>query len=143
MARKNEFKLDERVTTFHQLVQDANKHSNFYLLNPIVGPEPITGSSRMKSGSATKVILDLIFLKFLFKSKVELTDLVRIYENLIDNCLYKSQESTTHLANIINKTSNTLHNHFSISYVSNDLQIGVLGCVDASECIPTFGASRN
>jgi N-acetylmuramic acid 6-phosphate (MurNAc-6-P) etherase len=97
----------------------------------------------MKSGSATKVILDLIFLKYLFKSKVELTDLVKIYENLIDKCLYKCQEASTHLANLINKTSNTLHNHNSINYLSNDLQIGVLGCVDASECIPTFGASRN
>jgi hypothetical protein len=48
LARKNEFKLatsGERITTFHQLIQDANKHSNFYLLNPIVGPEPIVSKT--------------------------------------------------------------------------------------------------
>jgi N-acetylmuramic acid 6-phosphate (MurNAc-6-P) etherase len=31
------------------------------LLNPIIGPEPITGSTRMKSGSATKILLESIF----------------------------------------------------------------------------------
>ena len=31
------------------------------LLNPVVGPEPITGSTRMKSGSATKIALESIF----------------------------------------------------------------------------------
>ncbi|MGI8907856.1 MAG: hypothetical protein ACR2IE_15350 [Candidatus Sumerlaeaceae bacterium] len=31
------------------------------VLNPIVGPEPITGSTRMKSGSATKIALETIF----------------------------------------------------------------------------------
>ena len=30
------------------------------LLNPVVGPEPLTASSRMKGGSATKVILDVV-----------------------------------------------------------------------------------
>ena len=141
LARKNEFKLKNHVSTFHQLIIDAKQHSNFYLLNPIVGPEPITGSSRMKSGSATKVILDLIFLKFLFKH-TELRDLVKTYELLIDSCLYESLEARSHLASIIDSSSKALHDAHSISYLSSDMQIGVLGCVDASECIPTFGAER-
>jgi len=32
-----------------------------YILNPLVGPETLTGSSRMKGGSATKFILETIF----------------------------------------------------------------------------------
>ncbi len=35
------------------------------VLNPIPGPEPITGSSRMKGGSLTKIILDSVFLSAL------------------------------------------------------------------------------
>lgn len=31
------------------------------VLNPVVGPEPITGSTRMKSGSATKILLEVLF----------------------------------------------------------------------------------
>ena len=143
LARKNEFKLEASglTSTFHQLIVESSKHENFYLLNPLVGPEPITGSSRMKSGSATKVILDLIFLKFLFKSS-QLVDIVNIYENLIDECLYNSSVSSEHLANLISLSSSALQNKQSISYVSHDMQIGVMGCVDASECIPTFGAHR-
>lgn len=34
---------------------------NATVLNPIVGPEPITGSTRMKSGSATKILLETLF----------------------------------------------------------------------------------
>ena len=32
------------------------------ILNPIIGPEPISGSSRMKGGSATKILLDSIII---------------------------------------------------------------------------------
>ena len=32
------------------------------IINPIIGPEPIAGSSRMKGGSATKILLDAIIL---------------------------------------------------------------------------------
>ena len=35
------------------------------VLNPIVGPEAITGSSRMKGGSMTKMLLDAVFLSAL------------------------------------------------------------------------------
>jgi len=32
-----------------------------FVVNPIVGPEAITGSSRMKGGSATKLLLETLF----------------------------------------------------------------------------------
>jgi adenylosuccinate lyase len=37
------------------------EQKKFLLLNPIVGPEAITGSSRMKGGTATKIVLDILF----------------------------------------------------------------------------------
>jgi N-acetylmuramic acid 6-phosphate (MurNAc-6-P) etherase len=134
LARKNEFKLpkSDKTSTFHQII-DENKHrSNFYLLNPLVGPEPITGSSRMKSGSATKVILDLIFLKFLFKN-TDLSSLVSVYENLLDKCLYKAPETCQYIASLIDRSTEALNNSCSVNYLSLDIQIGILGCVDASE----------
>ena len=33
----------------------------YFIINPVVGPEPITGSTRMKGGTATKIILDTLF----------------------------------------------------------------------------------
>ena len=38
------------------------------LINPVIGPEAVTGSSRMKGGSATMVILDILCLKALHYS---------------------------------------------------------------------------
>ncbi len=38
------------------------------LINPVIGPEAVTGSSRMKGGSATMVILDILCLRTLHYS---------------------------------------------------------------------------
>ena len=38
------------------------------LINPVIGPEAVTGSSRMKGGSATMIILDILCLKALHYS---------------------------------------------------------------------------
>lgn len=47
--------------TFRETTARVAAHPRATLLNPIVGPEPITGSTRMKSGSATKIALEVIF----------------------------------------------------------------------------------
>jgi hypothetical protein len=51
---------------------DSDDNSNRQLLhgmiNPVIGPEPVTGSSRMKGGSATMVILDTLCLRALHHS---------------------------------------------------------------------------
>ena len=39
---------------------DKKARSNFCLLNPVVGPEPVCASSRMKGGTCTKVLLDVV-----------------------------------------------------------------------------------
>lgn len=48
--------------TVGDIVDDILAHPDqLMLLNPVVGPEGITGSTRMKGGSMTKVLLDLLF----------------------------------------------------------------------------------
>ena len=39
------------------LALEARRGPNHILLNPVIGPEPVTGSTRMKGGSATKIML--------------------------------------------------------------------------------------
>ncbi|KAG7237426.1 hypothetical protein INR49_032389 [Caranx melampygus] len=49
--------------TFHSVVQrmqELAKSQAAFLINPTVGPEAISGSSRMKGGSATKILLDVV-----------------------------------------------------------------------------------
>ncbi|KAJ4455898.1 putative glucokinase regulatory protein [Paratrimastix pyriformis] len=45
-----------------RLEQQQTAHPDrFIILNPVVGPEPVTGSTRMKSGTTTKILLDTCF----------------------------------------------------------------------------------
>ncbi|KAK5891129.1 hypothetical protein CgunFtcFv8_018417 [Champsocephalus gunnari] len=49
--------------TFRSVVQrmeELAKSQKAFLINPAVGPEAISGSSRMKGGSATKILLEVV-----------------------------------------------------------------------------------
>ncbi len=49
--------------SFADVISDVSGHPSMILLNPVIGPEPVTGSTRMKGGSATKIIGEsLLFL---------------------------------------------------------------------------------
>ncbi|KAF3857128.1 hypothetical protein F7725_008987 [Dissostichus mawsoni] len=80
--------------TFRSVVQrmeELAKSQKAFLLNPAVGPEAISGSSRMKGGSATKILLEVRGRRVCY-----------------------------------------------LGWGS----LGVLGLIDASECVPTFGAGE-
>ncbi|KAI8495955.1 hypothetical protein Bbelb_263710 [Branchiostoma belcheri] len=55
-------KWDKTVKDVVVEMEQATKDNKAFILNPVVGPEPITGSTRMKGGSATKILLDTILL---------------------------------------------------------------------------------
>ncbi|GAB5520539.1 MAG: N-acetylmuramic acid 6-phosphate etherase [Rhodothermales bacterium] len=59
----------------------CNPHSNFDLdvdvaICPVVGPEPIMGSTRMKSGTAQKLVLNMI-------TTVSMVQLGKVYRNMM------------------------------------------------------------
>ena len=62
MARKIQVPKWSNQRTFFDIATRMEATAGAIILNPIVGPEPISGSSRMKSGTATKVMLDAVFL---------------------------------------------------------------------------------
>jgi N-acetylmuramic acid 6-phosphate (MurNAc-6-P) etherase len=56
---------------FNQLARESQADSpSHFLLNPIIGPEAITGSSRMKGGSMTKMLIDTVCACALKRSDV-------------------------------------------------------------------------
>jgi N-acetylmuramic acid 6-phosphate (MurNAc-6-P) etherase len=61
MARKIRVPKWPDNRTFYDVATRMENTSGALVLNPIVGPEPISGSSRMKGGTATKIILDTVF----------------------------------------------------------------------------------
>ena len=48
---------DHKLCPDVALALESASDANNILLTPVVGPEPITGSTRMKGGSATKIML--------------------------------------------------------------------------------------
>lgn len=129
--------------TFSSILNECLKKKNFFLLNPIIGPEPITGSTRMKSGTATKIILDLIVTHAI--TSYDLKSSLRLHEEAIKYCIYENETLVDKLTKIIDNCSNFLCKSLnnSICYLSNDKKTSILCCIDASECVPTFGAERN
>jgi N-acetylmuramic acid 6-phosphate (MurNAc-6-P) etherase len=105
------------------------------VLNPLVGPEPVTGSTRMKGGSATKIVIDCIWNR---ANSGYPTDSFRLLRDA-SNTAYTDNKKQL-LAENINAGSKALFANHSILYVSSNLLLGALAVIDASECPPTFGA---
>ncbi|XP_071119150.1 glucokinase regulatory protein-like [Haliotis cracherodii] len=126
--------------TFRQVVQRLEKHQTGYILNPVVGPEQITGSSRMKSGSATKILLEAVlvaaYLKTCKDMDVRVQDLLQSYHTVCDS-VYSRQAD---IGDIVELAGKSLNAGGHIYYLSQD-SLGIMGMIDASECPPTYGAT--
>ena len=150
MARNNSY-INTANETFFDLAQrmqqlETIRPDKFFILNPLIGPEPITGSSRMKSGSATKILLDLVLSHAIYLSNntvnfdLKQSDMLTYYQKLIQSVVY-SKENLDELGKLIDTGGECLRNKGSINYVCGEERLGLLCCVDASECLPTFGAN--
>uniref|UniRef100_A0A3Q2Z151 Glucokinase regulator n=1 Tax=Hippocampus comes TaxID=109280 RepID=A0A3Q2Z151_HIPCM len=107
--------------TFLSVVQRMQVLANSrkaFLINPSVGPEAISGSSRMKGGSATKMLLEVILCSAHAAAFSQISGCIQ------DVCLCYS---------LLCKKR--------VCYLGWG-SLAVLGLIDASECEPTFGAGE-
>lgn len=112
------------------------------IVNPVVGPEAITGSSRMKGGSATKILLETILLQAHFTLSKPTSPPASILNELLK--MFESTYSSTYLdsSNIsgaVKIAAESLQVKGHVYYIGFGLS-GFMGLLDASECVPTFGA---
>ena len=125
------------------------------LLNPIFGPETITGSTRMKSGSGTKILLDIIFIIGLYQmdkndnkklSNKELNQLIWDYLNEYENIFRESYsyKHSNQLLKICQLTAKSLQtNNGKVLYYGGAEPTTVMSFIDASEMEPTYGTTLN
>uniref|UniRef100_A0A8C8DFZ2 Glucokinase regulatory protein n=1 Tax=Oryzias sinensis TaxID=183150 RepID=A0A8C8DFZ2_9TELE len=130
--------------TFHsvaQRLQELSQRRKAFLINPAVGPEAISGSSRMKGGSATKIVLEVVLSAAhaaAFSHKSVASDCrggsswtqVRPSSFTPVTCVCCSQDDLLSIS---------LLNEGSVCYLGWG-PMAILGLIDASECNPTFGA---
>ncbi|XP_072017451.1 glucokinase regulatory protein-like [Amphiura filiformis] len=132
--------------TFRQTatrMQQLQTEGRAFVLNPVVGPEAITGSSRMKGGSATKILLELIFWTGLMQATEKQSPaegglgLLKLYQRVLDTVRQHSHVSTE----CIKLTGKSLNSGGHVYYIASN-NLGVLAIIDASECPPTYGATH-
>eukprot|EP01122_Echinamoeba_exundans_P014248 TRINITY_DN6409_c0_g1_i1.p1 TRINITY_DN6409_c0_g1~~TRINITY_DN6409_c0_g1_i1.p1 ORF type:complete len:622 (-),score=94.35 TRINITY_DN6409_c0_g1_i1:69-1673(-) len=122
-----------------------------FILNPIVGPEPLTGSSRMKGGTITKILIEVLFgyiFHVSFPSVAIAVPDTNNSSNVLDFAAFFLEFERANrftyleedaLAGMIDHAGEALKNNAHVYYFAED-SIGILGLIDASECPPTFGA---
>lgn len=144
--------------TFKSALEAVEKSaSNFILLNPVYGPESIHGSTRMKGGTATKILLEAIFFSSLELAGLNKQDdghlnpddldhperIVLRLRELLRQCREAIQFTYEHQSihqELIRHAGSSLRRGGRIVYVGRETA-GIMGLIDASECPPTFGAS--
>uniref|UniRef100_H3AB68 Glucokinase regulator n=1 Tax=Latimeria chalumnae TaxID=7897 RepID=H3AB68_LATCH len=148
LARNN--KIEGWHFTFRQVaermleLQDSQKA---FVIDPVVGSEGITGSSRMKAGSATKIILETILLAAhrAVANDREVTEnlacLVSLFFFFL-HCMNALQARSPPLLVRVGFLSLSLQNKSHVYYIGWQT-LGIMGIIDASECVPTFGAESS
>ncbi|KAM4559861.1 glucokinase regulatory protein isoform 2-T2 [Odontesthes bonariensis] len=131
--------------TFHSVVQRMQERAQrreAFLISPAVGPEAISGSSRMKGGSATKILLEVVLsaahaATFSHRpiTRNGILQHIGAYERTVD-VTYSQREKLTAL---VEAAGQSLQCGGRVCYMGWG-SLALLGLIDASECIPTFGA---
>ena len=135
--------LDEEGTTLRDLALRAASSPRASLLAPLVGGEAVTGSTRLKCGSATWLLLEALFRRGLDgTAPADLegafrADLERAEREM--EALYGQREF---LASLLERGGETLLAGGTILYAGRG-EPGLAGLLDASECPPTFGAGED
>eukprot|EP00041_Stephanoeca_diplocostata_P019841 m.432496 g.432496 ORF g.432496 m.432496 type:complete len:650 (+) comp21408_c0_seq3:177-2126(+) len=168
VARARNVHIEGWDKTFADVVQmmlDTPKHC--HVLVPVVGPEALTGSTRMKGGSATKIILETIFsaaLGTLMRQTAEQhnrdtsepkrrrletstlkvtpisSDVIRCGLREYEQAVRDTYAEPGKLARMVEFVGGALRRGGRMYYLGAG-SYGIAALVDASECPPTFNAT--
>jgi len=128
---------DVPIEGWHKTFAQSLGHPSATIL-PVVGPEAITGSTRMKGGSATKILLEVAFGAALERNISSVGRYIFAYEACVRN-VYKN---TSGIAKLIALGGTVLKAGGRICYLGEGT-VGILALVDASECPPTYNATAD
>ncbi|KAM8903567.1 glucokinase regulatory protein isoform 3-T3 [Spinachia spinachia] len=140
---------DERIRgcsfTFRSVVrrmEELAKRRGAFLLNPAVGPEAVSGSSRMKGGSSTKILLEVV-LSAAHAAAFADTPItptgVRQHIRAHEEALEITYAQAEGIGALLEAAGQSLRRGGRLCYLGWG-PLGTLGLMDASECVPTFGA---
>ena len=135
-------------TTF-QVFTDLEKASlageSCFVLNPVVGPEAVTGSSRMKGGSMTKILIETVFMSALMphcsgsaaSSAPPLTTLAML--RMFEQVYRDTYTAVADLAAVIEMAGDCINKKGGHLYYVGGDSFGLVALMDASEMVDTYG----
>ncbi|XP_076834554.1 glucokinase regulatory protein [Brachyhypopomus gauderio] len=131
---------------FKELVERMSEMQNqqkAFVLNPVVGPEALSGSSRMKGGSATKILLETILwagCDAVYSKQAITPDGILASVKIIEKVHKITYSQSEKLAALIQKAGMSLREEGRVCYLGWQ-SLGIIGIIDGTECSPTFGAA--
>jgi N-acetylmuramic acid 6-phosphate (MurNAc-6-P) etherase len=150
VSQAREIAVEGWDKTVKQVIDEASENDRFTVLNPVYGPEPITGSTRMQGGSMTKICLELIFAtaldvvdgKYPALNNENYTVLIKRIVELVGRyrgIIAGVYNNVPALGELVRLGGMALRSGGRIHYLGRGIP-GLFGIIDASECPPTFGA---
>ncbi|KAA0176076.1 hypothetical protein FNF27_02468 [Cafeteria roenbergensis] len=113
-------------------------------LHPVVGPEAVAGSTRMKGGSATKLLLETAGLHAIAHLRQPAAGWLAppaLRETLLrfQDAMLRTYDAAADIGAVAEASSEALRGGGRVVYLGAG-PAGLLGVIDASECPPTYGA---
>uniref|UniRef100_A0A8C6RFP9 Glucokinase regulatory protein n=1 Tax=Nannospalax galili TaxID=1026970 RepID=A0A8C6RFP9_NANGA len=133
MARNDP--IEDWRSTFRQVAEQMQKlqeKQKGFLLNPAVGG--LSGSSWMKGGSATKILLETLLLVALKTSDFSFMCLLEIL-GIFERAHQVTYSQSSNIARLMKQVSTSLGRKGRVH-----LTLGIIAIMDGVECIHTFGA---
>uniref|UniRef100_A0A8C0S683 SIS domain-containing protein n=1 Tax=Canis lupus familiaris TaxID=9615 RepID=A0A8C0S683_CANLF len=137
--------IEDWSSTFRQIaerMQKLQEKQEAFVLNPAIGPEGLSGSSRMKGGSATKILLETLLLaahktvdRGIAASQRCLLEILRTFERAHQ----VTYSQSTKIAALMKQASSSLEKKGRV-YLVGWQTLGIIAIMDGVECIHTFGA---
>jgi N-acetylmuramic acid 6-phosphate (MurNAc-6-P) etherase len=133
------------TATFADLLHEASGGSKVLVVSPVIGPEAVAGSTRMKGGSATKLLLETVGIHGVVAALTEDASLcapLALRDSLLEfeTAVSSAYSDVSSLAALADLAGEALRHGGRVLYVGHGTA-GLLGVIDASECPPTYGAS--
>jgi N-acetylmuramic acid 6-phosphate (MurNAc-6-P) etherase len=139
--------------TCAQVVAELAQDPRHMLLTPVIGPEAIAGSTRLKGAAATNILIQMLTFWSFAKSGVltaeeemsfcpegRALDAMRRIIHQYEDARTITYLQSDHLAALIQRAGQALRAGRHLYYLGTG-RYGALGLMDAAECPPTFGAS--
>lgn len=120
--------LPRATASLRELLAVMENEPDTFLLTPMIGAEPIAGSTRLKGGSATRIILDVIARPGRVRERL-----------LMYRTLLQHLRKQTGLSECVAWAGEVLKRGGALTYVAAGA-VAAMALLDASECPPTFGA---